>query len=155
MSKSTSEIVYEQAVRAVEQQVRQLDELRTRAAVILAASGVVTGFLGRTPVESGLGPFGYLAIAAFAVSALACVWVLLPRWDCWEFSINAKSLMPFFLDETDPEHPDALFRYLADAIQDDFDQNKDLLAKLYSGFTVSCLALAIEIVLWFLAFGLD
>jgi hypothetical protein len=39
MSKSTSEIVYEQAVRAVEQQVGQLDELRTRAAVVLAASG--------------------------------------------------------------------------------------------------------------------
>lgn len=72
MAKSTSEIVYDQAVRAVEQQVKQLDELRTRTAVVLAASGVVTGFLGRTAIEAGLGPFGYCAVAAFALSALGC-----------------------------------------------------------------------------------
>ena len=155
MSKSTSEVVYEQAVRAVEQQVRQVDELRSRAAIILAASGVVTGFLGRSAVEAGPGPFGFLAIVAFVVSALATIWVLLPRWDSWEFSIDAKALAPYFLNDAKPEPPDALFKYLAHAIQDDFEHNRGLLDRLYVGFTWACCALAVEVVLWFLALGLD
>jgi hypothetical protein len=155
MSKSTSEIVYDQAVRAIEQQARQLDELRTRAAVILAASGVATGFLGHSAFAAGIGAFGYLAIVAFVASALAGVWVLLPRWDAWEFSINAKQLFPYFLDAGEPESAEALFQYLANEIQTDFESNSGLLGKLYFWFTVSCEALAIEVVLWLLAFGLD
>jgi hypothetical protein len=149
MSKSTSEVVYEQAVRAVEQQVHQLDELRNRTSVVLAASGVITGFLGRGAVERGLEAWGYCALAAFVTSALACVWVLLPRWESWEFSINAKKLTPYFLDEADPEPPDELFKYLANAIQDDFEQNANRLSNLYSGFTLACVTLAVETVLWF------
>jgi hypothetical protein len=155
MSKTTEEIVYDQAVRAVDQQVRQLDELRTRASIILAASGVSTGFLGRTAVERGLGLFGYFAMLGFVASALACVWVLLPRWDAWEFSINAKELQPYFLDEDEPESPDSLFTYLAEQIQDDFEANSGRLEGLYMWFTWACLALAVEIVLWFLALALD
>src|SRR5688572_15889099 len=107
MSKTTSEIVYDQAERAVSQQVRQVDELRSRAAIVLAASGVVTGFLGRAAVDDGLGPFGGLAVLFFLASALASIWVLLPRWDTWAFSINAKKLKPYFLHPSDPEPPDA------------------------------------------------
>jgi len=130
--------------------------LRTRTAVILAASGVVTGFLlGRAAVDARLGAFGYCAVAAFVVSALASVWVLLPRWENWAFSINAKKLMPYFLNEADPEPADALFKYLAGQIQDDYDENFKLLDKLYQWFTGACLALAVEVFLWFLAFVLD
>jgi hypothetical protein len=155
VSKSTTEIVYEQAVRAVDQQVRQLDELRTRAAVVFAASGVVTGFLGRTAVSRGLGGFGFCALVAFVASALACIWVLLPRWESWEFSINAKALGPFFLDEADPEPPEALFKYLGVKIQDDFEENATELERLYGGFSIACVSLALEVILWLLALGLD
>src|SRR5437899_1308463 len=65
---TTAGIVYEQAVRAVEQQARQLDELRTRTSVVLAAAGVVTGFLGGAAVKAGLGAFGYFAVASFVVA---------------------------------------------------------------------------------------
>lgn len=153
--KTTAEIVYEQSVRAIEQQVRQLDELRTRAAVALAASGIVTGFLGRAAVERGLGAFGVFAIAAFAASAFCCLWVMLPRWYAWAFSINAKSLIPYFLNEADPEPPDTLFKYLADAIQDDFESNTRQLTSLYRWFTWGCVALAAQVGLWLLALGLD
>jgi hypothetical protein len=155
MARSTAEIVYDQAVRAVDQQVQQLDELRNRTAVVLAASGVITGFLGRAAIENGLGPFGFLAIVAFVFSALLCIWVLLPRWEAWEFSINARQLVPYFLDEDEPETPDSLARYLADEIQDDYDSNSKLLERLYVGLNWACVALAVEVVLWCLALGLD
>ena len=155
MAKSTAEIVYEQAVRAVEQQAQQLDELRTRAAVALAASGIITGFLGRAAVERGLGPFGWLAILAFVVSALACLWVMMPLWDAWAFAIDAKKLSPYFLNKQEPEEPDALFEYLATKIQDDVESNTRQLAPLYKWFACACIALAVQVVLWLLALGLD
>jgi hypothetical protein len=94
-------------------------------------------------------------MTAFVVSALACVWVLLPRWESWEFSINAKELQPYFLDEDDPEPPDALFKYLSSEIQDDYEHNDGLLKSLFGGFTVASVALASEVVLWCLALALD
>jgi hypothetical protein len=151
----TSEIVYDQAVRAVSQQERQLDEIHSRAAIVLAASGVVSAFLGRTVVERGLGPFGLLAILAFLASALACVWVLLPRWKCWAFSINAKKLMPYFLNEDAPEPAEALYSYLAEQIQTDYEENGSQLEHVYGGFALACAFLAVEVVLWLLALGLD
>jgi hypothetical protein len=116
---------------------------------------VSTGFLGRTAVDAGLGPFGYFALAAFAASALCCVWVLLPRWDAWEFSINARELQPYFLNKDDPEPPDALFEYLAEKIQDDYASNSGKLEVLYRWFTWACVALAAEVLLWLLALALD
>jgi hypothetical protein len=154
-SKSTSEIIYNQAERAVSHQVGQLDELRTRAAVILAASGVVTGFLGRAVVEKGVGPFGYFAILLFLLSALACIAVLLPRWESWAFSINAKKLKPYFLAPDDHEQPDTLFEFLADQIQDDYEANQKNLDSLYNRFSLACIFLAAELLVWFLALGLD
>lgn len=150
MPDTTAGVVYEQAARAIEQQSRQLDELRSRTAVILAAAGVVTGFLGGPDAKSGLGAFGYLALAAFVVAALSSIWVLLPRWTAWSFSINAKRLLPFFLDETEPEPVESLFRYLATEIQDDYAENADELDRLFAGFNIACMALAVEVVLWFL-----
>jgi hypothetical protein len=115
----------------------------------------VTGFLARATVQGGLGAFGGCAIAGFAVCALACVWVLLPRWEQWEFSINAKSLMPYFLNDAKPEPSDSLFKYLAEKIQDDFEHNADCMGSLYGWFTWACVALATEVILWCLALALD
>lgn len=151
MAKTTHEIIYEQAVRAVEQQVRQLDELRARTAIILATSGVTTGFLGRAAQEKGLHEWGYAALVVFVAAAISALWVLFPRWDCWEFSINARTLKPYFLDEVHPETPEALFAYLADKIQDDYESNAELLSKLYAGFSVACCLLVVDVVLWFVA----
>jgi hypothetical protein len=48
-----------------------------------------------------------------------------------------------------------LFRYLADAIEEDFEHNSKPLADLYRWFTIACIALSSEVVLWLLALGLD
>jgi hypothetical protein len=150
---TTSEIVYDQAVRAISQQFDQLDELRARSATILAASGIVTGFLGDTAVKGGVDGWSGLAIFAFVVSAGCCVWILLPRFQAWEFSIDAKALMPYYLDEAAPEEPDALFKYLAEQIQDDFEHNGNALEPLYKFFVGACVALAAEVGCWLLALG--
>jgi hypothetical protein len=151
MPKTTHEIVYEQAVRAVEQQFQQLDELRSRTAVILATSGVLTGFLGRVAIEKGLGAWGYCALAAFTVSSIACLFVLWPRWEAWSFSINARKLIPYYLDEAEPEPAESLLKYLAGAIHDDFEENTTPLHRLYGGFVLAAAALVVEILLWFAA----
>ena len=49
---ATEEIVYDQSVRAIEQQQRSLDALRGRTAILLAAAGVITTFAADTGFAS-------------------------------------------------------------------------------------------------------
>ena len=152
---STSQIVYEQSVRAMEHQVAALNEIRSRTAVVLAAVGIAASFLGAAAFDQGIGAFGVLAIVFFGASAFCCIWVLLPRWDAWTFEESARLLMPHFLYEPDPEPPDSLYRYLAEQIENHYDANKRELEKLYAWFTWASALLAVDIVLWLLALAVD
>lgn len=70
---TTEEIVYHEGVRTMTQQLAQLDELRTRASFLLAANGVIAGFLGVVATRHGVGGFGGFPIVAFIVAAMCCI----------------------------------------------------------------------------------
>lgn len=115
----------------------------------------MTGFVVQTANDHGFGVCGVLAVIAFLVTACCCIWVLLPRWKSWEFTIDARSLIPFYLDDDEPETPEALYKYLANALQDDVEHNAEKLDGLFTWFTWAACALSVEVFLWRLALALD
>jgi hypothetical protein len=148
-------VVYELAREAVEQQAHSVDEIRNRAAIVLGAAGVVTGFLGRDELWHGIGPFGTFAFVFFSGTAFWCIAVLLPFWGKWRFTFNAKSLLPYFLHPSASRDSSELLTYLIDQSDAHRVANDQLLHKLYSRFTLACVAFSVEVALWLLAFLLD
>ena len=89
--------IYELALRALEEQSRQVDELRGRLAPVLAAGGVGLTLLTR-PVFSGDHPSGTIELTGTIVGLLGAVtlvlasaYVLHPRR--LAFSVNARATL--------------------------------------------------------------
>ena len=74
-----------EARRAIDVQVAQLDELRTRTGLLFAAASLSGSFLGSAAArgEIGIGLWGGAALIAFAFSIGACVKVLWPKKEAW------------------------------------------------------------------------
>src|SRR5207249_393695 len=82
-------VAYTESVRGVTQQAGVLDGARTRAGVLITAANVVTALLATPAIRdrpggAGLGPGGWLAIAAFVVSMASALYILWP-WTGWRF----------------------------------------------------------------------
>lgn len=87
------ELAFEEAGRALDAQERAVNELRSRAGVLMAAAAVAMSVFG---TERGEGPLlqpatwvPLIAFAGVGVCVLACLW---PR-DDWQFSANPSSLI--------------------------------------------------------------
>jgi hypothetical protein len=81
-NEATTRVVYEAAVRAASDQASVLDGLRARAGTVLAATALVSSFLGGQALRNAehlraLSLIG-LALALFAVSALLVLTILWP-----------------------------------------------------------------------------
>jgi len=76
------QLAFEAAMRSLERQERMLEELRSRTGLLIAASALAASFLGQTafrhPQPRGL---ALASLAAFIVSIVASVYVLLPKKD--------------------------------------------------------------------------
>ena len=73
-------VAYEAGLRSLDKQEQLVEELRTRAGTLLAASSVAASFLGQQAFRgSGMGNFAVLILAASFISICASVFVLLPK----------------------------------------------------------------------------
>lgn len=71
---------YRLAAEALAQQERALTELRARAGTLVTASSFITSFLGGQILRSGGLDLGVvLALIAFGISVVLCIYVLLPN----------------------------------------------------------------------------
>ena len=97
VSEKPYELAYEASVRAIEDQAKVLEGLRTRAGTLLAAAAVVSSFFAaqafRGPSTPMLHVVSYAsgAIAAFAGVALLTLVTLLPRG--LRFSLDAERML--------------------------------------------------------------
>lgn len=149
MSKTPDEIVYEEAVRAIQLQPTALDELRSRTSILLAAAGVIGGVLGKAASDhGGIGAAGYLALVVLAIIAGLAIAVLLPRWGEWRFALSPAILFEHYVDEA--TSPRQLYRELANWLEMGYDKNDARLKKLYEFFWWACVALAVDVGLWLL-----
>lgn len=143
MARDLHEIAYETAIRALDQQERRLEELRTRAGTLLAASSLALTLL--SPTATGNTRPGLLTVTAL-IAFLACVgtslYVLIPRHDL-ALSPSARS----FQDRLDPRDTSAAYRRLTQELQG-YQRRNELAARRLTEFSQAAgVFLAIETVL--------
>lgn len=145
MPTSIAEAGYELSQNAISEQNERLGELRGRTATLLAAASLAASFLGGQSIRAGdLGLLGVLALVAYLVCVSACITVLLPHRLVFAFRgstlIEAARAAQADLD-------DAL-EVATGWFEKFHEDNRIELERLTRWYTVACLALGAEIVLW-------
>jgi hypothetical protein len=139
---SLDEIIYEQAQKALEQQERQVNELRQRTGTLLAAAALTASFFGAAAVgHDGIVAPVVLAAVALVVTVLSGLYVLYPHR--LEFSADARRLYDDLA--RDREHPESLLVRVAFGFRDTRERN---------GRVVDRIALVVQIAFWTWALAL-
>jgi hypothetical protein len=139
-------LAYQEAERAVTQQLALLDGLRTRAATLFGAANIATSFLAGVALKNqSLKPQSWVGLAMFVVVALLTVAILWPRSN-WSFELSGRKLVEY-------AHPknyslDEIYKKLAGYMERDYDQNQKRMDLMFLLFDIAAGALAIEIVAW-------
>jgi hypothetical protein len=144
-----SELAYEEAKRALDAQEAAVNELRSRAGVLIAAAAVTTSFFGsRALTHSDLDGWAWVAIISFALLGLTVLSILWPRRD-WVFTVNAATFIANYV-----EHPDgalevpAIHRDLALHMSASYNANADQLGWLFVAFRSGAILLVGEVASW-------
>lgn len=121
-------LVYEESLRAIDDQKESLDALRGRAAQLLTAASVVETFLVGLVLrsEGRPGAATWVSAGAFVLLALICVWIMLPRHG-WTFANSATILLDGYVDADPPASLDEMHRTLAVYAERHWDRNQDRL----------------------------
>jgi hypothetical protein len=137
-------IAYEIAVRALAQQEGSLDDLRGRAGTLLAASSIVTSFLGGRALDtSGLDGWTTAALSVFAATVAASIYVLWPRADLI-FAVNGPRAYEVLYGQGTAE----IHRTLAYWIQGFRNQNQDAIIWLNRAYSLGAAAVVLDVILW-------
>ncbi len=141
-------LVYEAAVRTLDQQAGVVESVRVRVGILLSAAAVATSFLAGVALRGGhsLSAWGIVAVIAFFLLAVACFWLLFPRHE-WTFNPNAKVLVRDYLDQTDVTLARAQ-RNLALFMGEASEENRIHLRTMFRWFEGACFVLGIEVLLW-------
>jgi hypothetical protein len=147
------ELAFTEARRALEDQDTSVNELRTRAGVLIAAAAVTTSFFGGAAIADGkLGAAGWVAVGSFLVVGFAVLAILWPRHD-WTFSVDAETFIYGYLepDEEEPLDLPSIHRDLAFHMAASYKRNRAQLRWLFVAFRVGALLLIAEVVAWVVA----
>lgn len=138
------------AAQALGQQEQALTELRGRTGTLLTAASLIALFLGgQALAREGLSVWIILALIAFGVSVVLCIYVLLPK-DGLIFALDAPETYGALYEvREDDEEVD---RRLAYWLQSFREENHPTAARLTNAFELAGFALLGEI--GFLAIGL-
>jgi hypothetical protein len=144
------ELAYEEAKRALDAQEAVVDELRSRAAVLIAAAAVTTSFFGtRALTDSGnLDFWAWAATISFALLGMTVLAILWPRHD-WVFTVNASTFIENYV-----EHPDGaleiptIHRDLALHMSASYSVNAGQLRWLFVAFRAGAALLVAEVTAW-------
>jgi hypothetical protein len=136
-----------EARRAIDVQVAQLDELRARTGLLFAAASLSGSFLGSAAASGrvSLGFWGGAAVIAFVCAIGACIKVLWPKKAGWTFVNGPKHLIREWVKTERPDESMQLF--LAECLEDNFDDNKTRLDELYLWFQAAALSVGAEVIL--------
>jgi hypothetical protein len=149
--KSTAEIVYDEAVRAIEQQPRVIDELRSRTSILLAAAALIAGVLAAAAArDGGIGAFGAVAIVVLVIVVGLCIAVLIPRRKAVTFVVSPHILFEDHVDVEERNSPEQLHRFLAEKLEGYYDANDGKIERLYTYFWWACIGVSVDTVLWLL-----
>ena len=147
MPSSIAEAGYELSQNAIDEQNERLGELRGRTATLLATASLAASFLGGQSIRAGdLGVVGVLAVVAYLACVGACITVLLPHR--LVLSFRGSTLIET-AREAQADLEDTL-EVATGWFEDFLEDNRIELERLSRWYTIACLALGAEIVLWLL-----
>ncbi|HYV16224.1 MAG TPA: hypothetical protein VE972_09390 [Conexibacter sp.] len=143
-----SRLAYEAALRALDQQRRSLEEIRSRTGVLLAAASVSASFLGSRAFERHADVVTTsLALMMLVLTLLLGILALTVREDL-AFSMSGSDIHTVLLGARNraDQH-----RYIAGWLTAIWARNEPTVELLNARFRTMAGALAIQIVLWALA----
>jgi hypothetical protein len=154
VSEEAERLVYEESVRALGQQRELLDGLRNRSGILLAATPVATAFLSAQALvpHEELDGLGWSAIILFCAVVLLSLAVLIP-WR-WTFVHHPHALIGVHLEREDPPtdwRPSSLHEMYRDLSYWNgvhYEENGRKLRVMFGVFSLACVVLAAEIILW-------
>lgn len=140
------ELAYVEARHALEVQAETVAELRSRAALLVAAAAVTTSFLGGAALgDGGAGLPGWLAVAAFA-GVGGCVLVTVWPRHGWRIALDARKFIAVYLESNEgPYELVAIHRELALHMAASFRENRRHLRVLLRAVRAAALLLALEV----------
>jgi hypothetical protein len=152
------QVAYDASVRAIEDQARVLESLRSRTGTLLAVTALVTSFLGGEAITRARQADGDMdievwsatggAIGLFIVLALLTLAVLLPYR--MRFSLSASSIIEI-LDsrrEVDPVTAEEAYREVALRHEAMYDFNAVQIRHLFWAFRLAIVCLVAEVAVW-------
>jgi len=144
------ELAFEEAGRALDAQERAVNELRSRAGVLIAAAAITTSFFGsRAIVGDQLSAWVWVAVVAFIVVGGCVLTVLWPRSD-WSFSASATDIIAEYIEPDVIEFP-LVQRDLALHRSAAYNVNADQLRRLFLVFRIGLIVLVVEVAAWVVA----
>jgi hypothetical protein len=144
------ELAYEEAKRALDAQEAVVNELRSRAAVLIASAAVTTSFFGsRALTDSGrLDVSAWAATISFALLGLTVLAILWPRHD-WVFTVNASTFIENYVEHSEGSLAlPAIHRDLALHMSASYAANADQLRWLFIAFRAGAVLLVAEVGAW-------
>ena len=145
------ELAFDEGGRALDAQERTVNELRSRAGVLIAAAAIATSFFGARAVGDGeLTTAMWVAIAAFVLVGAAVLAVLWPRSD-WEFSASPVDVIATYIETDDPAPVVYIHRDLALHRAASYDRNARQLRWVFGAFRAGLVLLVIEVAAWLVA----
>lgn len=145
MEASIEEFSYELTTQSLREQERTVTALRTRAGTVLAAASVSGSFLGTKVSNGSLDVWAVLALIAFALCVSAAIYVLLPHK--LVFAFRGQALLAACDHEGIDDVAEA-YRAAGLWIEPMLEANRDTIADLSDWFTLSCILLMVEVILW-------
>ena len=144
------ERIYDLALRALDEQERQVGELRGRLSAVVAAGGIGATLLTR-PVFEGGHPAGFMEIAATALGLLGALALVLASAYLLKsrrlaFSVDARAALAAAEELELLEEPERFHESMITALSDRRAGNADIVARLHDAFTIALAGLLLELV---------
>jgi hypothetical protein len=145
-------LAFDEAGRALDGQERTVNELRSRAGVLIAAAAITTSFFGARAITGELSTTVWCAVVAFALVGASVLVVLWPRSE-WQFSASATDLIATYIETDVPASLPQIHRDLALHRSASYDRNARQLRMLFGAFRAGLVLLVVEVGAWMIALG--
>lgn len=145
-------LVYELALRSLDQQERELAELRARTNTVIAAAALIASFLGAAAIREhrGLSAWSVIALVVLALTGGLSLFVLWPRELRFAFDARAtyRELYPLATNIAEAQLS------VAYSARDRYRENKRRIDRLELAFQTAVLTLGMQTLLWALALAI-
>lgn len=142
-----AEISHSHAVRALDLQERAVEQLRSRAGTLVAASSLTASFLGAQTIQRvhGIGWLETLALVALALNVALALYVLLPKRG-FVFGVSGPGAYESLYEHVDD--PDEIQRRLCYWLEGYWRSNQAKIERLTRVYAVATAALVAQLLLW-------